>query len=102
VSVWRAGRLWADIRCLRQFCSCRKEKPYLPNSPSILLIDDTEIQFTIPMRANFINKVGAAKFELLGILQMTAKREPRLPSSFSEVFQDLGSNGSLRVQDVIT
>jgi len=76
--------------------------PYLPNSPSVLLIDDKELQFTIPTRVGSMSGAGAAHFELLGILQFVAKRDAQLPLRFSEVFDSLRNIGSLRVTKVAT
>lgn len=64
--------------------------PFLPNCPSILVVDERDMQFTIPTRADDPNEDDFAKQGLMGILSVEDKaRGSQVVLHFMELFTRL-------------
>jgi hypothetical protein len=74
------GRIEVEIRVT----------PFLPNAPSILVVDNKEIQFTIPERKEGGEKHGNQA--LLGVLVMRDRRNGKeLCEPFQQIFRSLNA-----------
>jgi hypothetical protein len=85
------GRIEVEIRVT----------PFLPNAPSVLVLDNKEIQFTIPQREKGGEKHGS--LAVLGVLVMRDRRDGKeLCEPFEQLFRSLNeiSQHVVSIEDV--
>jgi hypothetical protein len=85
------GRIEVEIRVT----------PFLPNAPSVLVVDNEEIQLTIPQREKGGEKHGSQS--VLGVLVMRDRRDGKeLCEPFEQIFRSLNeiSQRVISIEDV--